>query len=214
MAINKARTSTPMKVLIIALAVTMALFILLPTITSFFNQPRVNGSATTGTTTATADQLAQQYQGTIQANEAALTKSPKSFALLVNQGNTYFDWAQKVSQASGVPDQATTVPLWKKAAGYYERALATTKAVDAQLTTDLAVTYYYGGDLNKAIVTIQRSLKASPDLPQAVLNSGIFYESAAQTATAVAAYNKFLTLKGASADSVTFAKSRLAALQK
>ena len=214
MAINKARTSTPMKVLIIALAVIMALFILLPTITSFFNQPRVNSSAQTGTTTATADQLAQQYQGTIQANDAALVKSPKDFTILVNQGNTYFDWAQKTAQASGQADPTMSAALWKKAAGYYERAIATTKTVDPQVTADLAVTYYYGGEVNKAIVTIQKVLKVSPDLPQAVLNSGIFYESAAQTATAVAAYNKYLTLKGVSTDSVTFVKGRLAEIQK
>jgi len=216
MAINKARTSLPMKILIIALAVVMALFILLPTIAGMFNQPSVNGTQQgTGTAQAgSADQIAQQYSATVQANDQALVKSPKEYAILVNQGNTYFDWALKVQQTPALATQQQQIPLWKKASGYYERAMATTKTLDPQVATDLSVTYHYGGQTDKAITLIDRVLKVAPTLPQALLNAGIFYESTNQTATAVAMYTKYTGLKDVSPDSLQFVQGRLAELKK
>ena len=215
MAINKARTSTPMKILIVALAVTMALFILLPTLTGLFNQPSVTGSqvSTTTSTAGSADQIAQQYTITVAANDAALAKNPKEYSILVSQANTYFDWALKVQQTPALASQGQQIPLWKKASAYYERALATTKTMDPQVATDLSTSYHYQGQTDKAIVLIQRVLKVAPTLPQALLNAGIFYESTNQTATAIAIYTKYAGLKGASADSIAFVKGRLAVLK-
>ena len=217
MAMNKSRTSLGMKILIIALAVVMAASILLGTVFStLFNQSSTSGNqaSTTAATANTVEGIGQQYTSTIAANDAVLKKTPKEFSILVSQGNTYFDWALKVQQTPALATQQAQVPLWLKAAGYYQRALATTKTIDPQVATDMAAALHYGGQNDQAIVTIKKVLKADPTLPQAVLNSAIFYESAEQTTSAVAAYTRYLTIKGVTPDSVTFAKGRLATLQK
>ncbi|MEI6624370.1 MAG: tetratricopeptide repeat protein [Actinomycetes bacterium] len=214
MAMNKSRTSMPMKILIIVLAVAMASSIPLGTLfSSLSSQPRVSDTQT-GTTTGSSDQIAQQYAATIKANDAALAKSPKEYSILVSQGNTYFDWAQQVQQAPALAAQQQQLPLWTKAAGYYGRAIAATKTFDPQVGTDLSVSYYYGGQADKAITMIERVLKVAPTLTPALLNAGIFYESTNQTATAVAMYTKLIGVKGASADQVKFVEGRLAGLKK
>ena len=217
MAINKARTSLPMKIMIIALAVVMALFILLPTLTGLFNQSAATSNQASSTTTSTAgsaEQIAQEYTGTVAAYDAMLKKNPKDYTILVSEGNTYFDWAIKVQQTPALATQQTQIPLWKKASGFYERALAATKTLDPQVATDLSTTYHYTGQDQKAIALIKRVLAVAPNLPQAVLNAGIFYESVSDTATAIATYTRYQSLQGATPDSLTFVKQRLAGLQK
>jgi tetratricopeptide (TPR) repeat protein len=219
MALNKSQTSLWMKVLIIALAIMMAMLVLLPGITSLMtpsNIPAGQSSTTTsGTPSATSyEGIAQQFAGQIQANEAALAKSPKDFDLLVKQANTYFDWALTVRQTQALASQGLDQPLWKSAVADYQRALAVNAKFNPAVMTDYAVALHYSGNDKAAIAMVAAVLKQQPDFPQAVLNRGVFAESSNDTATAIAYYGKFVKLNPKDeASSVTFAKGRVAALQ-
>jgi tetratricopeptide (TPR) repeat protein len=218
MAMNKSRTSTTTKVLIIILIVALVGGVLLAGtggIMGLFGGGNPAGQTTAGQPAATSyEGIAAKHQPNIQANQAAVASNPKNYQLLVTLGNGYFDWALEVQSQPSLAQQGLHIPLWTTSAGFYERALASTKTLDPPVATDLSVAYHYGGQNPKAIALITKVLKADPTLPQAVINAGQFYESAAQTATAVSYYRKLTTLKGADPQSVTFAKSRIAELSK
>jgi tetratricopeptide (TPR) repeat protein len=218
MALNKSQTSTWMKVLIIVLAVMMALLVLLPGITSMIT-PSTSGTGSTpasGTAPAATsyEGISQQHASQVQANEAALAKSPKSFDLLVAQANAYFDWAYAVLQQQALAQQGLDQPLWKNAVSYYQRALAANAKFAPSVMTDYAIALHYSGNGPAAITELQKVLKLQPDFPQANLNRAFFAESQNDTATAVLYYGKYIKLNPANeAQSVAQAKSRLAALQ-
>jgi len=182
---------------------------------SLFGSGNPAGQQTAGQPAATSyEGIAAKHQAAIRGNEAALATQPKNYGLLVTLGNGYFDWAMEVQGQQALAQQGLQTPLWVTSAGLYERALATTKTMDPRVATDLSVAYHYGGQNPKAIALILKVLKAAPMLPQAVLNAGQYYESAAQTATALGFYKRYTTLKSTDAQSLTFAKGRITELSK
>jgi tetratricopeptide (TPR) repeat protein len=218
MAMNKSRTSTTTKVLIIILIVALVGGVLLAGsggLLGLFGGTNQVGQTTTGQPSATSyEGIAAKHQANIQANQAALTSNPRNYALLVTLGNGYFDWAMEVQGQQALANQALQTPLWTTSAGFYQRALAATRTMDPRVATDLSVALHYSGENAKAIALVTKVLKVDPKLPQAVLNAGQYYESAGQTATAVAYFKKYTTLKGTDAQSLTYAKGRVTELSK
>jgi len=86
---------------------------------------------------------------------AQLKTNPSDANLLANVGTIYL--------AAQQPKQAQT---------YYERSLAI-KAADANVLTQLASSYYYQGDADKAIMTLQRAVKVDPNFANALFNLGL-----------------------------------------
>jgi tetratricopeptide (TPR) repeat protein len=216
MPFNKQRTSTTTKVLIVVLIVALVGGVLLAGTGGLFG---LFAAPPTQSTTSQApagsyEAISAKHLPAIQSDQTALAKNPKSFALLVALGNEYFDFANEVQNQQALAQQNQQLPLWTSSIGFYERALASTKTLEPRVATDLSVAYHYAGQNPKAITLVTRVLKVDPTLPQAVIDAGQFYESAGQTATAVAFYKKFTTLAGTDAQSVAFAKSRIQALGK
>ncbi len=89
--------------------------------------------------------------------EAALDAAPDDRALLVRLGNAAFDADEH-----------------RLAVRAYERALAL-KGDDANVLTDVGVSYRSLGDLDKALASFEKALQVEPDHWQAVFNQVIVY---------------------------------------
>lgn len=192
MALNKKQTSLLTKIGIGFVAVLLVISFVPWSSLGLF------GPTDTGTTDATAgslDAIAAQYSPAVAAYDQVLASEPTSYTVLVNQANTYFDWALDVQQAAST--QAALAgsdrPLWLSATSFYERAVAVQDGAPA-VVTDLSIAYYYTGQTDKAIATVEPVLVSSPDFAQAFFNAGVFYSSAGQGEKATAALTKYLEL--------------------
>jgi len=102
----------------------------------------------------TPDQLKHMADKQAEPLLADLQKQPNDADVLVKIGDTYFAAQQ-----------------FQSAAGYYERAAAS--RADAKTLTQLASTYYYAGDADKAIATLNRALHVDPKYADAIFNLGM-----------------------------------------
>jgi len=84
----------------------------------------------------------------------AVNKNPNDYDSLVKLGNVYYDGKQ-----------------YPNAISYYQRALAI-HPENADVRTDMGTAYWYSGDADKAITTMQASLKYRPGHPQTLFNLG------------------------------------------
>ena len=86
---------------------------------------------------------------------AQLKQSPNDPQLLYSVGNIYYDTQQ-----------------YSEAIKYYEQSLAANpKAEDVR--TDMAVAYFYSGDVDKALSELSLVLKQNPTHPNALFNQGM-----------------------------------------
>lgn len=199
MSFDKSRTSPLMKILIVALAGTFVVgigFAGLSGLNSCTNGPLLPGG-TTGTpastdTTAVLQAIDLKWAPQIQAREASITADPKNYDLLIAQGQSYFEWALAVAQATEGKTGAEQ-PLWTSAATYYKRAL-TVKAGDPNATTDFAITLLYSGETTQAITVGERVRAANPTFSPVLYNLGIFYRTAGDAAKAKEAFEAYLKL--------------------
>ena len=213
MAINKAQTPVWMKAVLVVLAIVFVFGFI-----SIGASPFMTDATQQQTTTPAAgslDAVNQQFQPTVSALTAQLQSDPESYTVLVSLGNTYFDWAAQLQQAS----QTTTAnvgadqPIWVAAKDAYSRALAV-KEGESPVTVDYAITLFYTGETTKAIKTATDVTKADPEFAQAYLNLGIFNKVLGQSEEALANYEKFLELDPDGATGNTeFVESEIAALK-
>jgi len=190
LAINKKQASPAVKAGIIVVAVMLVLAFALPLVSpSLFS----GSSATPGTgESGQLETIGTQYSGTVNAYQQQLASDPTSYTVLVGIGNTYSDWANAILQYQGVAGGAD-LPVWVASARYYERALEVQPG-DPNVGTDLAISYYYSGDIVNAIATVETVMAANPDFPPAYFNAAIFYKAANMPGQAVAAAQTFLQL--------------------
>lgn len=210
MALNKAQTSLGVKVILIFLIIAfVASFI--PIISGAFS----GGNTQTTTQAGSLDSINQQYQGTVQSLTTMLQSEPESYTVLVNLGNTYFDWAAQIQQASQTTSSAVGAdqPMWVAAKDAYRRAIDV-KAGEPTVVVDYAITAYYSGDTNEAIKSAESVAKANPEFAPAQFNLGIFYKALGDNQKALAAYEQYLKLdpKGTQGD-LNFAKQEIASLK-
>lgn len=191
MALNKKQTSLVTKIGIGLVALLLVL--------SFVPWGSLGGSGSSGTagTTGTGqlDAIAAKYTASTSAYEQVLASEPTSYTVLVNLGNTYFDWALDAQEAAKTQASLAGVdrPMWLSATTYYERAVDVQPG-DPSVTTDLAIAYYYTGQTDKAIAAVEPVMEANPDFAQAFFNAGVFYNTAGQADKAIAALTRYLEL--------------------
>lgn len=189
MAINKKKASPIVKIGIWVISGALVLSFTLPLLADSLTASRT-GSSATGTQ-GQLDALATQYGGTVSSLEQSLASEPTSYTVLVNLGNTYFDWGMGTEQAA--PNTGGSRPMWNSAVLYYDRALAV-QAGDPNVSTDAAIAHYYSGDLAGAVELIDGVVAANPDFAPGHFNAAIFYEAAGRNADALAAANKAIEL--------------------
>lgn len=187
MAINKKKASPVVKVGIIAIS-TMIVLAFLPwnSLALLFNG---DGTSTTSGT-GQLDTIAAEFTNKVTAIEQSLASEPTSYTVLVNLGNTYFDWGIKIQQAKVA---GADKPMWLSATVYYDRALEAQPG-DPNVTTDAAIAHYYAGELDKAILLIEPIMVSAPSFAPAFFNAAIFYDTTGQPAKAAAAASKYLEL--------------------
>jgi tetratricopeptide (TPR) repeat protein len=217
MALNKAQTSLATKVLIILLALSMVLFVLLPAIAPLLS----GGSNTSGQqqqSTAQAgsyEAIAAKYSNTVASNDAAIKADPKNSALLINQGNLYFDWANEVQSNQALAQKAMMLPLWQQAISFYQRGIAATRTVAPGTVVDLAIATHYSGDSAKALAEVEKLMKTQPNFAPALFNAGIFAASAGDNAKAIKYFEAYLKVAPTSdTQQIAFAKQQLSTLKK
>lgn len=190
MAINKSNTPLWMKATLILLAIVFVFGFI-----SIGASPFMGTDTTTPPAAGTGDTIAQQFQPTVAALTAAIQSDPESYTALVNLGNTYFDWAAQLQQASQT-DSATIgadLPIWVAAKDAYGRAVAL-KSDEPPVLVDYAITVFYTGETDKAIVQVEKVIKKNPEFPPSYFNLGVFLTALGDNAKAVAAYQKYLEL--------------------
>ncbi len=128
------------------------------------------------------DAIAAERGSQVRAFEQVLASDPASYTALVGLGNAYFDWALAVQEAK--LDDVTNRAYWSQASAAYQQALAVQPG-DPNVSTDLAISLYYGQRVNEAISTIEGVLAAKPDFAPAMFNAGIFYRTAGRDADAL-----------------------------
>lgn len=157
----------------------------------------MSGGNTNSTQTQTdvLTQLSQKYTPTVTAYNAALASDPTSFTVLVNMGNTYFDWGMAVVQASSTNQTLVGAeqPMWLSARTFYERAVKV-KGDEPNVNTDLAIAYFYSGETSQAIATALAVTTTQADFAPAWFNLGVFYNASGQNSAAIAAFEKTLEL--------------------
>lgn len=187
MALNKKQTTLMTRIVLGLLVVVF--------VTSFIsigsNLWSDDNTATQTGTGGTLETIAAKYSGTVQGYEQQLASDPTSYTVLVNQGNTYFDWGIDVRQA--LPQSGADTPMWVSAKTYYERAAAISDD-DPAMMTDFAISVFYSGDTPSAISVIEQVMEEKPDFSQAFFNAGIFYNSAGMGPQAAAAMQRYLEL--------------------
>lgn len=213
MALNKAQTSLGVKIVLIMLIVAfVASFI--PLFGSVFS----SGTDTTNQPgqLSTLETIGQQFQPTVSGLTSQLQSDPESYTVLVSLGNTYFDWAVQVQQASQTDSAAIGAdqPLWVAAKDAYRRALAV-QAGEPPVAVDYAITLFYTGETNEAVKQAEQVTKDTPDFGPAYFNLGVFYNALSESAKAVAAYEQYLKLDpdGARGGDPAFAKSEVERLK-
>lgn len=217
MGMDKSHTSTSMKVIIGILIVAFVSMFLYGGIASLIDLFKANPNqlAATASTDPVASATAQ-YGPQVTALRTLTESQPASYTPLVNLGNSYFDWAQALGQASQTSTAAAEAmgPLWVSAMDSYKKALAIQPG-DPSVTTDLAIATFYSGDTTAAIALVVPVSKANPTFPQAWFQLGVFYEAAAQPAKAVVAFERYLKLdpKGV-AGNAEYAKTQLPSLKQ
>lgn len=105
----------------------------------------------------------------------AVKKDPKDYDSLVKLGNVLYDAQQFAS-----------------AIDYYNRALAI-HPENADVRTDMGTAYWYTGNADKALETMQISLKYRPGHPQTLFNLGwIRWQGKADAKGAIEAWEQLL----------------------
>lgn len=206
MAINKKQTPTWMKAVIIAVALSFAALLVLPSLDVFSN--RQGDKNAQGQ--SQLESLAVTYRGGIDANEKSLAADPANYAVLLDQANLYFDWANATRNAS----QGTGVDLgyWAASASYYERAIEATKDIDPNVGTDFAVACFYASRFQSAVDAIEGVMKKDPDFAPAVVNAGIFYRQSGQNVKALALFQRYVGMSGVDQSRVETVKQWIAEL--
>ncbi len=110
-------------------------------------------SAPAAAAPAAARPMIDEAQVTAMRNVAE--RDPKNVESRIQLGNLYFD-----------------AERYQEAIGWYEQAFAL-DAGNANVSTDLAVSYYYTNQVDKALAQFDRSLKADPRHVKTYLNMGI-----------------------------------------
>ncbi len=177
MAINKKQTSLLTKVVLV--------FISIAFVGVYIPGLFAGSSGSSGSTTAVdpLEGIAQQYAGALDYYNGLLASEPTSYTVLLNLGYTYHDWAAEVQQTTASASGAD-IPLWVAASSYYERALAEVPG-DPGVRTDMAVSYFYGGDSLSAIENVEAVMAATPEFATAYFNAGVFYQATGRDADAL-----------------------------
>lgn len=213
MALDKSRTSLGVKIVLVMVAVSMVAY-LVPTLFGLFSSTGSSADSASGTTDASA-QIAQKYTARVAANDERLRSDPATYAVLVDQGNAYFDWGMDVVQAaeSNQALRGADAPMWVAAKQFYERALAV-DSKDPNVNVDFAIATFYSGDPAKAVVIATDVTKKQPDFAPAWFNLGVFYAGLNEPAKAYAAFQKSIDLDPEGKNTnIAYAKEQLEALK-
>ena len=124
-------------------------------ITRAANTPAPVAAAPASPSAAPAPAATALDESKVSAFKAAAEQEPKSPAPRVQLGNLYFD-------AERYADAIT----------WYSAALAL-KPDDADVSTDLGVSYYYTNQADRALEQFQKSLQINPKHAKTLLNIGV-----------------------------------------
>jgi cytochrome c-type biogenesis protein CcmH/NrfG len=197
---SNASSSEPLATKYIALVVAVALVTMLlvwispwraASLTS--EAPEAKSPESSGTPNSSATPLDEQR---VAALRQAAADRPTDAEPRIDLGNRYFD-AERYQDA---------VP-------WYESALKLTPA-NVAVSTDLAVAYYYLGDIDRAERQLGRSLTMDPNNAKALLNKGIVLAFGRKDLEGAASVWRSLIAAAPNSDEAAHARKGLAAIGK
>ncbi len=213
MSINKSHTSPFMKVVLIVIIISMITLFLAGGIAGFVDLFKAQPKA------ATVDPIIaakNQFEPRAQAFANALASSPASYTLLVNLGNTRYDYAVTLLQLVSKGTTSAMLPAvqqWTAARDAFGKAYKI-KKTDLKVGVDYSVATFYSGDTTQAVKIVSGVIKQDPKFAPAYFNLGIFYDAQGDVLSAIVAYQTYVTLdpKGQSGDP-SYAKRRISSLE-
>jgi len=133
MSVDKSRTPTWMKAVVIVIAVA---FVLAGAggLAALFNDGTGGQASTTGGGT-----LADQYQPRVDAALVAAQANPTNPDIVVQVGHAYYEWAVALYESG---QQSASIPFWLSAVTYYDQVLAL-RADDNVALGNKAFALYY-----------------------------------------------------------------------
>ena len=117
--------------------------------------PVAQSAPAASSNTASNRQAPTLDQARVDQLNATIRDNPKDVTSVVQLANVYFD-----------------AERWPDAISWYERAL-TLNAKDADVSTDLGVSYYYTNRTDEALKRFEESLRIDPKHTKTLLNKGI-----------------------------------------
>lgn len=142
-------------------------------------------------------------QRELLSNLQTLQQDPEDLQALIALGNLYYD--------EGVRSRNSA--FLQKASTYYERALELSPK-DPAVGTDLAVTYYYLGRMNKAVDRIRKVIADNPGFSTAYFNYAVFLQHGKKDLeNAAKMYRKFLSMVPPDSQLAPEARARLDAVE-
>lgn len=138
----------------------------------------------------TVETIDENYEGMVADLEAKVAENPEDTESLKSLGDYCSSWAMNVSMlATTDEDTAHSNDLLTKAIGYYDQYLALEDS--NEVATSRAMCFYYQGDTDKAVTTLQELTAAGgAEYAPAWADLGLLYEQQGSTDEARAAYEK------------------------
>jgi tetratricopeptide (TPR) repeat protein len=218
-ALNKAHTSLWVKVLIFVIIVTLVSLFMVQGIFGVFALFQQNQQAGQSASVDPVAEINQKYQGQIDSLKAVATSNPTSYTAAVQLADSYFDWAQELSQPTQGQSQPTTTAMvaafteWQAAKAAFDTATKLTKTFDPATQTDRSYAAYASSDTTAAIQIAKTVTQKAPTFEQGWSHLGIFYEAKGDTQLAIAAYKHYLSLNPKNQQTaVQFVQGRLKSL--
>ena len=179
--------STPAKVLIAFFAVLMALSLMIPSLSAFFQSGDTSGDQTI-TIDTLREAIDNQYSTTVSTLETQLEADPTNPDLLHQLGEAYMQWAANSSYYATTDEQTLeSYDHAKKAKEYFDTYLEDND--DTDVAVEAAMCIYYYGETSNALSALEEIAKEDSDSAGLYANMGMLYEIQGMDDKALDAYN-------------------------
>lgn len=184
MAIDKAHSPAWVKITVWVLVVSLIVgFVAIGFASAIPQLGKLFGGGGTTTSTGgatvnadTLDTINAGFQSQAVATEASVTADPENLNLRKSAAGIYMDWAFTLLGSSDAAAQAAVATTIAKAIPHWEKALELAPE-DEQVAGDLATSYFYSGDSEKAIETARAAIELNPDYATVWYNLGIYLQT-------------------------------------
>jgi len=152
-------------------------------------------ASTVATATDPISKIKATYDSQVKSLNTVVASDPTSYTVLISLGNTHYDYALQLMQASQTTTAAMIPALeqWTLAKESFAKAFKK-HALEKAPAVDYSVAQYYSGETTAAIKTAVAVTKIDPNYAPAHYNLAIFYDGRGDKALAIKEYQLYIVL--------------------